>query len=295
MDPATQPIFADSDQPLYNRNRSSPRTSRWYVVTLALCAVGAALYFGWRDWLAVSTTTPPVTSLQPAASASTVNSPVLPAPPITALPRYPLPAANLAALPPLAESDAPVGDALRLNLGAGEIAELLNSTDIVWRIVATVDSLPRRQITPRLLPVRSPRGSFLTREDHGELTIDAANEHRYDVYGALAEHLNIRRVVEAYVSFYPLFQEEYRLLGHPDGAFNDRLIVVIDDLLSTPSPERPIAVACRKVLCEFQDPDLEDLSAGQKILLRMGAANAAIVKAKLLQLRHEVIAIGQQH
>ncbi|MGQ0653783.1 MAG: DUF3014 domain-containing protein [Betaproteobacteria bacterium] len=45
-----------------------------------------------------------------------------------------------------------------------------------------------------------------------------------------------------------------------------------------------------KVLYEFVDPDLETRSAGQKIMLRMGAENAAKVKAKLREIRQEILA-----
>ncbi len=40
----------------------------------------------------------------------------------------------------------------------------------------------------------------------------------------------------------------------------------------------------------FADPELESLSAGQKIMIRMGAQNAAKVKAKLRELRRELTA-----
>jgi hypothetical protein len=207
---------------------------------------------------------------------------------------YPLPERDRTSLPTITESDGPLGDTLRLTVGAGEIADLLESTDIVWRIVATVDSLPRRQVAARLLPIRPPGGRFVAREAHGELIIDPSNERRYDIYAALAEHLNIPRIVEAYIAFYPLFQDEYRLLGHPDGNFNDRLVTVIDDLLATPDVRRPVALVCRRVVCEFEDPDLEDLSAGQKVLLRMGDANAEVVKRRLRELRREIVLISQK-
>jgi hypothetical protein len=41
---------------------------------------------------------------------------------------------------------------------------------------------------------------------------------------------------------------------------------------------------------QFADPKLEDLSAGQKLMLRMGPTNAAIVKNKLRELRSQVAA-----
>jgi hypothetical protein len=49
-----------------------------------------------------------------------------------------------------------------------------------------------------------------------------------------------------------------------------------------------------KVLYQFADPDLETRSAGQKILLRMGAENAARVKAKLTEIRRELVAAGKK-
>jgi hypothetical protein len=67
------------------------------------------------------------------------------------------------------------------------------------------------------------------------------------------------------------------------------LIEVIDHLLGTPDLEGPIALAQPNVLFEFADPALESMSAGQKALIRMGTANATAVKAKLRELRRELV------
>ena len=45
------------------------------------------------------------------------------------------------------------------------------------------------------------------------------------------------------------------------------------------------------VLYEYDDPALQPLSAGQKILVRMGTANERRVKAKLTELRRLVTAV----
>jgi hypothetical protein len=42
------------------------------------------------------------------------------------------------------------------------------------------------------------------------------------------------------------------------------------------------------VFYEYADPSLEQLSAGQKLLIRMGSENAAALKLKLRELRREV-------
>jgi hypothetical protein len=71
--------------------------------------------------------------------------------------------------------------------------------------------------------------------------------------------------------------------------FNDRLVQVIDNLLETPEVKAPIKLVQPKVFYEYADPSLESRSAGQKLLLRMGPANAEIIKGKLRELRAEIV------
>ena len=101
------------------------------------------------------------------------------------------------------------------------------------------------------------------------------------------EGVEAKRLVAAYVRMYPLFQAAYQELGYPHGYFNDRLVQAIDDLLATPDAPAP-RLAQPKVLYEFADAALEERSAGQKIMLRMGSANAARVKDKLRAIRREL-------
>ena len=66
------------------------------------------------------------------------------------------------------------------------------------------------------------------------------------------------------------------------------LIAVIDQLLETPMPEGPVQLVRPHVLYEFADPELEALSAGQKLLIRMGNDHAARVKSLLTSFREQV-------
>jgi hypothetical protein len=67
------------------------------------------------------------------------------------------------------------------------------------------------------------------------------------------------------------------------------LIEVIDHLLATPEVRDPVRLVQPRVMYEYADPQLQALSAGQKVLIRMGAANAAVVKTKLRELRTELM------
>jgi hypothetical protein len=92
-----------------------------------------------------------------------------------------------------------------------------------------------------------------------------------------------------------LFQHVYQDLGYPNGYFNDRLVQVIDSLLATPQPAGPIELTRPNVMYVYADPALEARPAGQKLLLRMGPENAAVIKAKLKELRTIVTAAPPKH
>jgi hypothetical protein len=104
----------------------------------------------------------------------------------------------------------------------------------------------------------------------------------------LAQAVDAKQLVALYVYFYPLFQQAYEELGYPKKYFNDRLVEAIDDFLAAPEVSGPVKLVRPKVMYEFADPALEALSAGQKILIRMGPENAALIKTKLRDLRREL-------
>jgi Protein of unknown function (DUF3014) len=190
-----------------------------------------------------------------------------------------------APLPPLRESDATLHAAGAKLIGAETLERYFNLKDIARRFVVTVEELPRRKVGNRYNLAKPVAGDFVVNGKEGNLTLSAANYKRYTSYVVLAETVPTDKLVALYVRFYPLLQEEYKTLGYPKRYFNDRVVETIDDLLATPEIQGPIKLTQPKVMYEFADPNLEKLSAGQKIMIRMGAENAAKVKAKLREIR----------
>jgi hypothetical protein len=88
-----------------------------------------------------------------------------------------------------------------------------------------------------------------------------------------------------YVRIYPLFQQAYKELGYPNEYFNDRLVEVLDDLLDAPDIKEPVNLLQPKVLYQYADPDLEELSIGQRILMRTGSKNEARLKIWLTEVK----------
>jgi len=197
--------------------------------------------------------------------------------------------ASTAALPVLGDSDADAASALTRLAGGDTLTSLLVRQQIIARIVATIDALPRRGLSTYMLPVHTPKGALSTDDSSGTMVLGAKNAGRYAPYMKIIEAADPQAVVAWYVRAYPLFQEAYRQLGYPKGYFNDRLIVVIDDLLTAPEPAQPPALARSRTYYVYTDPALESLSAGQKLLLRVGPANEAAIKDKLRAIRTALV------
>jgi hypothetical protein len=193
---------------------------------------------------------------------------------------------NLVPLPPLDRSD----EYFKLEISGiyGEsINELLAESGMIERVVATIDNLPRAHVAERIRPIGRIGSQFLVdgQDGSGEYTINTENYSRYDLLVQVATEADLHEVTDLYRRFYPLFQSAYVNLGYPDGYFNDRLVEVIDHLLATPEVSDPVALVRPHVLYEYRDTDLEALSSGQKLLLRMGNEHAAKIRQTLTELR----------
>ena len=195
------------------------------------------------------------------------------------------PLATAEPLPELANSDGALRDGLAGLLGK-ELERYFYLDRIIQRIVATVDNLPREIAPLPLMPVKPVSGWLVTTGKGETLALSPKNAARYRPYVKLAESVATGRLVAAYVRFYSLFQEQYERLGYPGRYFNDRLMEVIDHLLAAPDVAEPVLLTQHNVIYQFADPKLERLSAGQKIMIRMGSDNAAKLKAKLQEFRN---------
>ena len=271
-------IGAGTPPPIREERSGSPLLASFVAVVLVL-GLAAGAYFFWPRDAALPLPPAPV----PAAS--------LPAPAPASQPHHPMEAAPPEQpLPALNASDGPVAAALAALVGLDAFGKLFVTENLVRNIVATIDNLPREQVSQRVNPLRPAEGLPLTTGKGASLTLAPANAARYAPQMRLAEAVGTKELVAFYRRHYPLFQQAYVELGYPKGYFNDRLVAVIDHLLETPEPAGPIRLAQPKVLYEFADPALEELSAGQKTMLRIGKDNRERVKAKLREIRAAIAA-----
>jgi len=188
-------------------------------------------------------------------------------------------------LPSLEDSDPEARAALAAAAGETLVDEYLVESGIIRKLVATIDNLPRDTLWIEARAVPPMAGRFLVRGTDGERVIAPANSARYAAFVLLADAVDSAAVATAYRRHYPLLQQAFEELGYGGRQFHNRVLEVIDHLLATPEIQGPIRVEQPHVRYRFADPELEALSAGQKILLRIGSENATILRAKLAELR----------
>ena len=163
---------------------------------------------------------------------------------------------------------------------------LFNLNRIIQRFVVTVDNLPRKHLLKsKYRSNQAIRGRLVVEQDSRGFYLSEKNFARYEPFVGLFEGMDSNRLLALYVHYYPLIQTAYEDLGYPSAYFNDRLIDVIDHLLEAPDIGGRISLARPHVLYTYVDPELEALSAGQKIFIRIGPRNSARVKSKLRELR----------
>ncbi len=273
--------------------------SRWLMALIVVLGLGGISYLWWqKQQMQIQA---PIAAVQLPTPAPVVQAPE---PAASKAANYPIEAvaAQQAASVPLPALDMQgdaVRDALIGLMGRQSVLSFFDLDDFARRVVATIDNLARPHASVRLWPVVPAPARFLVMERDGVKYVAKGNADRYSAFVRFASGIDTAGAVALYVRMYPMLQKAYEELGYPDKQFNNRLVEVIDQLLQTPEPEKPITLTLTQVQgpiavqrpwvrYEYADPDLQSRSAGQKILLRMGVRHTQTLKAKLRELRERI-------
>lgn len=292
-DDRVDPSFSSSG-PVRDRTPRRQGPAAPIVAALLVVAVAAGGWFLWSRYgqpggkmavapAPVAGVAPPEQEAAPAAEPPTL---------VPAAAEQPLEADGIAA-------------ALTQLLGREAVLKFLETTDFPRRFVATLDSLGREHAPPSAWPVQPTPGRFLAAGDGDATSVAAGNDLRYAPFVAFVDSVDAARAVDLYRRMYPVLEQAYRDLGFPGRAFNARVFEVIDLLLATPEPAQPPKVTLTEVKgpiaaprpwtrYEYQDAGYQRLAAGQKMLLRMGADNRKVLKAKLRQLRQALLEVSTE-
>lgn len=231
-----------------------------------------------------ATTSNPQLALPPVASvaASDQQKPV-----VTTAPRRPV-----FSLPGLNQSDSVFRSAL-LGLTADSVlADWLVNDELIRKLVVTIDNMADGKI-PRKHGLLVPMSDKFRVSKKGlEQWLDGYNHSRYNVYVELLTSIDPQQWADLYQNYYPLMQQAYAELGYPRKAFHDRVLLATERLLSSPVLAKPLALEQPSVMYTFADLELQDLSAVDKQMLRLGAANARQLKQVLTVLQAKLVTMS---
>lgn len=186
--------------------------------------------------------------------------------------------------------EAAVNKELARNWPLAQLRKYFNLQEQARRLVITVDNLPREHVPSQLRITRGVPELLRVQKDGETITLDPSNYERYDRIISYVEKMDARKIGRLYAKFYPLLQRTYEETGFPEERFHDRVLAALDDMMDAPRPTGPIRLVQPKVLYRFEDDHLESLSAGQKIMIRVGPENAARLRKVLARVRAAIAA-----
>lgn len=262
----------------------------WLVVVITAVVIAGAIY-----WFVGSNRTAPP---QPVASATGTRTavpaqmpmadPALAPPQPSPAPRPEPPAAEP---PPLNTSDAAARKDL-LSLSAdGALARWLVPDSVIRKWVAAVSAAADGNLVPKNRPFTNAPGNLKTkvlRVDKNGAKVYELTADNYQRYGQPVRALALvddTRALALYQFWYPRLAQAYAELGVRDKNFHQVLLQAIDRVLAAPQPKQPIELIRPSVYYRFADKNLEKMSAIDKLMIRIGPANAARVKQKLRELK----------
>ena len=191
---------------------------------------------------------------------------------------------------PADAGEAAVNKELAKNWPLAQLRKYFNLQEQARRLVITVDNLPREHVPSQLRVTRGVPELLRVKKEGETITLDPSNYERYDRIIGYVEKMDARKIGRLYAKFYPLLQRTYEETGFPEERFHDRVLAALDDMMDAPRPTGPIRLVQPKVLYRFEDDHLESLSAGQKIMIRVGPENAARLRKVLARVRAAIAA-----
>ena len=192
-------------------------------------------------------------------------------------------------VPPLDETDDLVRKLVRALSSHPHVAAWLATEGRIRNFTVVVTNIAEGKAPAALVRMLRPSSPFRVVERSGDLYLDPRTYERYAGLADAVASIDPAGSARLYATLKPRIEEAHRELGGLDTPFDRTLERAIVLLLKTPVEDGPVPVEPRGIVYGFADEDLEDLTAAQKQLLRMGPRNARVVQRAL---RAIAVALG---
>ena len=109
---------------------------------------------------------------------------------------------------------------------------------------------------------------------------------RYDALAKWIQEPDVEALLSALDWLLPLFREAWSFYGESESSFDQAVLNTLDLIIYTPEVNLSEArLFLKEAVWLYEDPAIEGLAPIQKQVLRMGPANATIVKDKAGEVR----------
>lgn len=186
--------------------------------------------------------------------------------------------------PPLDQSDAWLRELAATLSSHPQLAAWLIGDDLARRLVATVINLAEGTSPAGHLGDLRPADGFRASRSAGRWFVDAASFRRYDLLADVVASLDPAAAARLLGEIRPLLDQAYGEIGDPASDFDRTLARAVGNLLAVPIPDGEPELVRQGALWAYADRELEQRTAAEKHLLRLGPDNARRVQAKLREL-----------
>jgi hypothetical protein len=264
------PLDVDLDKPAEEEPRDiKPRSGKALMIAVVAGLI-LALALGYMYLRAPSGQPTPAAGTPPAQPKATPNAGAEPGDQIP--------------LPPLDETDALVRQLIAQLSSNPTVAAWLTTDGLLVNFALVTRQIASGESPTKELAAIGPVPRFSVRTSRDDLLVDPSSYRRYDRYAQAVSSIDARGAARLYATLKPRILEAYRRMGQPTAEFDPVLERAIVELLSVPVVQGEIELAPSGIVYAFADPKLENMSAAQKHLLRMGPENVRAVQGKLREI-----------
>jgi hypothetical protein len=194
---------------------------------------------------------------------------------------------NTARLPQLDRSDTDVISHL-LEVSDGGFQSWLIQEHLIRKFVRAVNALEEGKLVSQYRPFAAPESTFSALKTGESWQIQPENYQRYTPYLESLEQVGPAGLAQLYQHYSPLLQQAYEELGVDKGSFKDVTLRALTRISKTPIPPADTPLARPSVTYKFAAPELEQRSAVEKLLFRLGPDNSARLKKLASELLTEL-------
>lgn len=167
-----------------------------------------------------------------------------------------------------------------------EQLQLVAEEQLLQRLVTTLNSLDGDPIPLRFRPIEHVPGlPRIEGEGDGDgdgLRLPDTFDPRYRPYREMFERLDVEQLAALFERHEPAMEQAWQAMGEEHAqSFRERTVDVLRHLARFDVPDNRPELVRPDVLYEYADPQLEALSWGRKILVRIGPEQARPVQRKL--------------